>query len=187
MNRSLCAVMLLLSVAGACGDSDKEKLKRQADERVAQAEKDAKEKVAAAERKVEELEAQLVDAGAQVRAEAEEEVSKAKTEADKLASDATHALAKARAAYKESERRELNTAMKDVDEIKAKAASAQPKVKTQVDTALKDVAVKKEALRKEIDGFDKATLENLRTVKAKADKALVDLKKSIHTARSKLP
>jgi len=188
MNRSLSAVVLILSIASACGDAEKEKaIKRQADDRVAQAQKEAQEKVAAAEKKVEELQAQLADAGALVRAEAEEEVSKAKTEADKLASEATHALARARAAYKESERHELATATKEVDEIKAKAASAQPKVKTQIDTALKEVAVKKEAFRKEIDAFDTATVESIRTVKAKADKALADLKKSIHTARSKLP
>ena len=186
--RSLLVLAALLSIANGCEDPEKEKaLQRKAEERISKIQGEAAEKVAAAEKKIAELQDQLVEAGAQAKAQADEEVSKVKTEADKLAADATDALRKARTAYKESERREFGTLMKDLDELRAKAQGAQPKVKTQLDQALKGIATKKDAARKDIDAFDTATLESLRAVKVKADQALAQLKQAIHSARAKVP
>jgi len=167
------AAAALVSLVGACEDPEKEKakiaeLQRKADERIAKIEGETAEKLAAAERKLGELQGQLVEAGVQAKAEADEELAKAKTEADKLTAEANAALKKARAAYKESERRELALLTKELDELKAKAQKAEPKVKAQVDQALKDIATKKEAVRKDIDALDSTTLETLRTAKAKA-------------------
>src|SRR5690242_7217589 len=74
-----------LLITTACGNAEKEKaaeLQRQADDRIAKIEAEARDRVAAAEKKVTELQEQLVEAGAQAKAEANEEVSKMKTEAD---------------------------------------------------------------------------------------------------------
>jgi len=114
-------------------------------------------------------------------------VAKAKSDADKLAAEAAEALSKARKAYKTMGHSQLVTILKELDEIHAKEASAQPKVKAQVDQALKAIATKKEAVKKDLDAFDNATLETLRTVKAKADQGLAELKQLIHAARAKLP
>src|SRR5437660_874988 len=180
--RSLLVLAAILSLSSGCEDPEKEKaLQRKTDERISKIQGEASEKVAAAEKKIAELQDQLVEAGAQAKAQADEEVSKVKNEADKLAAEATEALQKARTAYKESERHEFSTLLKELDELRAKAQSAQPKVKTQLDQALKDIATKKDAVRKDIDAFDKATLESLRAAKVKTDQALAQLKQAIHS------
>src|SRR5580765_5311412 len=97
----------------ACGPSSAEQkakfdeIQKKAEDRVAQIEKQSKEALATAQKKIEELEQKVNEASTQAKAEAEEEVNKAHAEADKLAAEAQKALAKARSAYKEEERHEL--------------------------------------------------------------------------------
>jgi hypothetical protein len=189
--KTVWAVALVTSVLWGC-DSDKEKAKiaeiqKQADDRIGQIQREAQEKVAAAEKRLEQLQGDMADAGAAVKAEADEEVAKAKSDADKLAAEAAAAMAKARNAYKDSERKQFAALLKELEEVHAKEASAQPKIKAQVDQSLKAIATKRDAVKKEIDAFDGATLETLRTVKAKADQGLAELKQLIHAARAKLP
>jgi hypothetical protein len=189
--KTVWAVALVSLALGGC-DADKDKAKiaeiqKQADDRISQIQREAQEKVAAAEKRIDQMQSDLADAGAAVKAEADEEVAKAKSDADKLAAEAAEAIAKARNAYKDSARRQLGSILKDLDEVHTKEASAQPKVKAQVDQALKAVSTKREAVKKEIEAFDGATLETLRTVKTKADQGLAELKQLIHAARAKLP
>src|SRR5256885_6265103 len=112
--------------ASACKDAQKEKaraddIQRKADETIAKVRSEAADKIALAQKKIDELENMLVDAGAQAKTQTELEVSKAKSEEEKLAAAAADALKKARAAYQDSERRELAALSKDLDEIRAKA------------------------------------------------------------------
>ncbi len=194
MNRATSGFLWALIVTlAACNGGEKERAKlaevqRQADEQVARVEADAKEKLAAMEKKVELLQADVADAGAQARAAAEEEVASARGDADKFASQAAAALGKARAAYKESEKNQLAALGKEADELKAKAAKAtSPKTKPQVDVALKNVTSKRDVARKEIEGFDAATLDTIKSVKLKVDKALADLKHAVQSLRAKIP
>ena len=176
----------------ACSGGEKERaklaeLQQQADERIAQVEKDAKDKIAAAQQMIEELQGELADAGAQAKAAAEEEIASAKGEADKFAAQAAQALGKARAAYKETEKKQLTALSKEAEELHAKAAkTATAKNKPSIDLALKDVATKKEAARKEIDTFDAATLDTIKSVKLKVDKAMADLKHALQALRAKV-
>jgi len=191
IKRCMAALGLGLSLASACEGPGKDKaraaeIQRKAEENIAKIQSEATEKIAAAQSKIDELQTLLVEAGAQAKAQAEDEVSKAKNEEEKLAAAATEALKKARAAYKESERRELASLLKDLDDLRAKAQSAPPKLKTQIDQALKDIAPKKEAVKKDIDAFDAATLETLKAAKVKADQALSSLKQAILSAHAKL-
>jgi DNA repair exonuclease SbcCD ATPase subunit len=191
MRTKLLWAALLVSLVVSC-DSDKEKAKiaeiqKQADDRIAQAQKEAQEKVAAAEKRLEQLQTDMADAGAAVKAEADEKVAEAKSEADKLAAQAADALAKARTAYKDSAHKQLTPVFKELDEIHAKEGAAQPKIKAQVDAALKTISTKRDAVKKEIDAFDGATLETLKTVKAKADQGIAELKALVHGTRTKLP
>jgi hypothetical protein len=186
--KTVWAVALVSSALLGCDDKAKlAEIQKKADDRIAQIQREAQEKVAAAEKRIEQMQSDVADAGAAVKAEADEEVSKAKSEADKLATAAAEALTKARNAYKDSARKQLAATLKDLEEVHAKEASAQPKVKAQVDQALKTVATKRDAVKKDIDAFDRATLENLRAVKAKADQGLAELKQLVHAARAKLP
>ena len=52
---------------------------------------------------------------------------------------------------------------------------------------MKDIAAKKETVRKDIDAIDTSNLETLRAAKAKADQALAQLKQAIHAAKAKIP
>src|SRR5262249_27599067 len=144
-------------------------------------------KIAAAEAKLQDLQNAMADAGAQAKAEAEEELAKAKSELDKLAAEAALALDKARAAYKDAERQKLTALVKDVDELKPKAAKAAAKVKPQVDQALKDIAGKEDAVRKQITEFDTASVESLKTTKAKTEQKLAELSQAVRSLRTKLP
>jgi di/tripeptidase len=187
--KTVWALALVSSVALGCED-DKAKIaeiQKKADDRIGQIQREAQERVAAAEKRIEQMQGDVADAGAAVKAEADEEVAKAKTEADKLALAAAEALSKARNAYKDSARRQLTAILKDLDEVHSKEASAQPKLKAQVDQSLKAIATKRDAVKKEIDAFDGATLDTLRSVKAKADQGLAELKGLIHATRAKLP
>jgi colicin import membrane protein len=190
MQAKILLAAMLLPFTLSC-DSDKDKAKiaeiqKQADDKVAQIQKEAQDKVAAVEKQMAQLQSDLADAGAAVKAEADEEVAKAKADADKLAAEAADALAKARNAYKDTEKKQLAPVFKELEEIHAKEPSA-PKLKPQIDQALKTIATKKDAVKKEIDAFDSATLETLKTVKAKADQGVAELKALVHTTRAKLP
>ena len=126
--KTVWAVVLVSSVALGC-DAEKEKAKiaeiqKLADDRIAKIQSEAQEKVAAAEKRIEQMQSELADAGAAVKAEADTEVAKAKSDADKLATEAAEALAKARKAYKEMARSQLGTIQKELDEVRAKEASA---------------------------------------------------------------
>jgi len=182
------ALALLLCVGSAC-QAEKaraDEIQRKAEETIAKLRSEAAEKIAGAQKKIDELENRLVDASAQAKTRAEGELSEAKSEQERLAAAASEALKKARDAYKESERTELAALLKDVDEIRAKAESAPPKVKTKVDKALKKIAPKKDAVKKNIDALDAVTLESLKAAKAKADKALASLRQAIASAHAKL-
>jgi DNA repair exonuclease SbcCD ATPase subunit len=184
-----CAPILLTL---ACGAGDKERAKlaevqRQADERVAHAEADAREKIAALEKKVDELQGQVAEAGAQAKAAAEDEIASAKGDAEKFASQAAAALAKARAAYKDSGQKQLAALGKEADELRSKAAKTPtPKTKPQIDLALKDVSAKRELARKDLQEFDGATLDSIKGVKVKVDKAMAELKRAVQTLRVKV-
>jgi hypothetical protein len=188
------AVAVALSACGTSAAEQKSKfdaIQKKADERIAQIEKQGKDQLAEAQKKIDELTKDMSEAGdkakAEAKAEAEEEVSKAHAEADKLAAEAAKALAKARAAYKEDERHQFAELSKDVDALRIKAAKAPAKTKAQIDKAVKDLVAKRDAAAKEIPEIDKATLETLRAAKAKVDQKMALLKQAVHALQAKLP
>ncbi len=182
--------------ATACGPSAAEQkaklddLQKKADDHFATMEKQYKDQVATAQKAAEECQQKLNDATTQAKAEAqkeaEEEVSKAHAEADKLAAEAQKALAKARTAYTESERHDYAALVKQVQELQTKAAKAPAKTKPTIDKAMKDVVAKRDAAAKEIPEISKASLETLRTAKAKVDQKMAVLKQAIAALRAKL-
>jgi colicin import membrane protein len=191
------AFLLALSLgAAACGPSAAEQkakldeVQKKADDHYATMEKQYKDQVATAQKSAEECQQKLNDASTQAKAEAqkeaEDEVNKAHAEADKLAAEAAKALAKARTAYTESERRDYAALVKQVQELQTKAAKAPAKTKPQIDKAMKDLVTKRDAAAKEIPEINKATLETLRTAKAKVDQKMAVLKQAIAALRAKL-
>lgn len=183
-------VCTALSLA-ACDSGEKERAKEQdiqhqADLRVAEVQKQAKDQIAAADKKIDELTHELADAGAHARTEIQEELTKAKEDADRLATEAAAALAKARSAYKESANRQYGEILHDTEELHQKAVKAQPKVKAQIDKTVKDVSAKRADVKKAIDAFDNATLDTLNSTRAKVEQRLHELRQMVHAARAKL-
>jgi hypothetical protein len=187
----LAAAMALAGAVG-CDSGTKEQAKiadiqHEADQKISEAQAAASAKVAEAQQKIDVLQKELADAGAHARSEMQEELDRAKAEADKLAAEATAALARARSAYKESANRQFYEILKETDEVHLKAAKLPAKAKAPIDKAVKDIAAKKADVKKDIDAFDAATLDTLRTTKAKVDMKLHELRQMVHAAKARIP
>jgi uncharacterized protein YicC (UPF0701 family) len=181
-------LLLLLMLAPACEDKGKiAELQKKADERVAAAEQSAREKIAMLQKQMETTAADLADAAAQVKAEANDAISKAQANADDAAKAAATALDRARKAYKEEGRAELNNLKQDAADVNAKLAKASDKVKTAGQKSLQKVTDEEKAIEKDITAFDTATLDTFKAAKARLDKDVATLKASIKAARAKLP
>jgi hypothetical protein len=190
--RHCLALSLSLALAG-CRDeeaADKAKLaelNKQVELRVAKAEREAAEKIAAAEQQVKRMEAEMAAATAKVKAEADDAVSKAQASAEEQAKAAEAALKKARQGFKEEGRLLLANANKEVSELSAKAANAPAKVKVEVNKAMQKIAAQQKVIAKDLAAFDTAPLDKFQSVKAQLARDLATLRATIRTARAKIP
>ena len=173
------------STVAACGNSEQKlkELQTQADERVKKAEDDATQKVAAAQKEIDALKAQFAEAATKAKADADEALRVAKESADEQEKTAekaaADALAKAREAYKAEARAKLKDINEDLSALSLKTAKAPAKVKATATKSLQDITKKEKEIAKDITGFDKAELQNFRTVKAKVEQDLAILKGKI--------
>lgn len=183
---SACAGVIWL--CSACGNDAKLKeIQKQADDRVAAAERDAKEKVAAIQKQLDDAKAEFAAAAEKAKAEADNALAVAKESAGETAKDAAEALAKAREAYKAEARARLKAVNQDLQEVSAKASRAPAKVKPTVDKAMKAIVAKQKDIAKDISSYDAATLDTFRSVKSKVDADLAALKREVLGLKSKLP
>src|SRR5262249_27242098 len=122
--RSSAMALLLLILAAGCDDQKAKiaDIQKKADERIAAAEQSAREKVAALQKQLDTASADFADAAAQVKAEATDAISKAQSSADDAAKAAATALDRTRKAYKEKGHVELSNLKQNVTEINAKIA-----------------------------------------------------------------
>jgi DNA repair exonuclease SbcCD ATPase subunit len=184
----LTLVALFAVGLGACGSAAEEKaklaeLQKKADERVAQAERQANVKLEEVKRDLAAARSELAIAKAQTK----EAVDKAQASAEEHANAAEAALAKARQAFKDKARLELSAANKDLTEFQAKLAKAPQKTKTALAPALKEIKKAQQAVGNDITGFDKATVDTLRTVNTKVQQDIIAFKAKIRAAAAKLP
>ena len=183
-------ILFALSIT-ACNKAEEEKkiaeIQKSADARVAQAEQDAKEKIAALEKQVEAIKEEAADASAQAKAQADEAVNKAQLSAEEAAKAVQAALGKAREAYKGDARTHLAELNKEFTEVAGQASKLPAKEKTAYDKAVKEVVARQKDVGNDILAFDKAVLETFKTTKAKLVKDLALMKAAIKNARSKLP
>jgi DNA repair exonuclease SbcCD ATPase subunit len=193
LHAAAVSAVLLSSLAVACGPSEAEQkakldeVQTKANEQIASAQKDVAAKLALADKQIADLKSALADAGAEARAEAQTEIAKVKADVDKLVADASLALAKARSAYKESASKQLQALNTEANELSTKSKKAPAKSKASIDKSLKDITTKRQNLQKDIAGIDKATVEQLKTAKAKVDSDLAQLKAAIAILKAKLP
>jgi dynactin complex subunit len=182
-----CLAFVLVGVGG-CGNSaeQKEKLaeiQKQADERVAKAEKQAAAKLEEIKRDLDAARAELAAAKAQTK----EAVDKAQASAEEQAKAAEAALAKARQAFKDKARLELSAANKDFTDLQNKLAKAPQKTRTALAPAIKDIKKAQQAVGNDIASFDKATIDTLRTVNTKVQQDIIAFKAKVRAAAAKLP
>jgi uncharacterized protein YdaT len=186
----ILGVVASLLLLVACGDGGAAKIKeiqKQADDRIAQAERVAQTKLAAAQAQMDATKAQLEAALAKAKTDADTAIAEAKASADEEEKAAQLALTKARDAYKAEARVKLADLNRDTREVAAKAAKAPPKVKALVDKTMHDVLKAQQQVGRDISAFDSAALGALKTATAKLDQDLAKLKSLIQSARAKVP
>ncbi len=188
--RCLGASALVLALTG-CDDAEHqkalEKVRREADERVAQLEAKSKERVAALEKEVQTLKSEVDAAASKAKAAAEEAATKAQADLDDAEKETEKALVRAREAYKSEARARYAALNKDLAAITAKASKVPPKGKAAYDKVIKDIVALQKELKKDIAGYDEATLDTFGKTKAKLDQDLAKYKAYIRLAKTKVP
>jgi hypothetical protein len=177
----------VLALLSGCSHAEEEKAKlaeiqKKADERIAQAETQAKTKLSDLQKELDDVKAELVKAKAQTA----DAVNKAQTSAEEQAKAAEAALVKARQAFKETARVKLADANKDLAEVQGKVGKVPAKSKAAVTALMQDIQKQQKALAKDIAAFDAATLDTFRTVNSQVEKDLAVLKAKIRAVRAKV-
>jgi colicin import membrane protein len=185
-------VLGVLACLTACEDTEKlQAMQKQADQRVAEAERTASAKVEKLRAEMEALRAEYDKAAAQAKTAATAAIEEARSDADSHAKEAEKALARAREAYKAEGRVKLKALSDDEHELRGKLAKLKTKaksdVKSAVDKALKEADALQKDIAKDLAEFDKASLSEFRTVKAKLSADLAKLKSKLAAASAKLP
>ena len=177
---------LVVALLG-CSHAEEEKaklaeLQKKADEKVAQAESQAKTKLADLQKELDDVKAEL----AKAKEQAAEAVKTAQSGAEDQAKAAEAALNKARQAFKEKARLELAEANKDLAEVQGKVGKVPAKSKAAVTALMTDIQKQQKAIAKDIAAFDAATLDTFRTVDAQVKKDMAVLKAKIRAVRAKV-
>jgi chromosome segregation ATPase len=121
----------------------------------------------------------------EAQGEANHEMAKSQAKANENIREANQDLLKARNDYEVHTQKSVNEISNKIDQLKAKAQTAKPQAQEQFNTAMRDVDAKRttldtdfRALREQPQSFD--------TLRAKVDREMADLKKSVDVAQSKL-
>jgi chromosome segregation ATPase len=181
------AFWLLLFLVPACGNADEQRAKlaeaeKAADQRVAKAEADGKNKLADVQKELDQAKTDLADAKTKL-----EEAGKAQSATSDTCKNAEAALGKAREAFKALGRLELADANKEVAELTGKAAKAPAKVKAVVNPLIQQIPAQQKAINKDIADYDTAEIETFKAVKAKLDHDLATMRGNVRTAKAKIP
>jgi len=188
MRLSTLPVLAFLVVAPlGCSHAEEEKaklaeLQKKADEQIAQAQSQAKTKLADLQKELDDVKGEL----AKAKEQAAEAVKSAQSGAEDQAKAAEAALSKARQAFKEKARSELADANKDLAEVQGKVSKVPAKSKAAVTALMQDIQKQQKAIAKDITAFDAATVDTLRTADAQVKKDLAVLKAKIHSVRAKV-
>jgi uncharacterized phage infection (PIP) family protein YhgE len=180
------AHLLLLLCLSACGNADEQRAKlaeaeKAADQRVAKAEADGKNKLTDLQKELDQAKTDLADAKTKL-----DEAQKAQSTTSDNCKTAEAALGKAREAFKALGRLELADANKEVSELTQKAAKAPAKVKAVVNPMIQQIPAQQKAINKDIADYDSAEVETFKAVKAKLDHDLATMRGNVHAAKAKV-
>lgn len=178
------ACVSLLTLA-ACEQSTKEtevkaeQAQREANDKAAKAQKEATEKAMKAQNEADEK-------MAQANAEARHDMAKGQAKANEEIRAANQDIVKQRSDYQVTAQKQVNEIDNKIDDLKVKAQKSDNKAKVEFTDAMKVVDTKRAALDTELRTLDQQPPTTFDTYRAKVDKEIDDLKKSIDVARQKL-
>jgi hypothetical protein len=143
--------------------------RREADDTVARAQKEADEKAA------------------QANSQAAREIAKEQAKANDGIREANHELVKARNDFQVTVQKKANDLDAKIDDVKVKATKEpSSKAKSDFDAAMRDVEARRAALDSDLRAIGSQSVQTFDSYKAKVDKEIDELKKSIDTAKGKL-
>jgi hypothetical protein len=178
----LCSSLFLLA---ACEQSAKEQelkaeqAQHQADDKSMKAQKEANDKAMKAQNEADEK-------AAQANAEARHDMAKGQAKANEEIRSANQDIVKQRTDYHVSTQKEVNEIDNKIDDLKVKAQKSPANAKADFSDAMKVVDTKRAALDTDLRGIDTQAPQMFDSYRAKVDKQIDDLKKSIDVARQKL-
>jgi len=178
----LCTSLLVL---GACENSVKEQemkaeqAQHQADDKAAKAQKEANDRAMKAQNEADEK-------AGQASAEARHDMAKGQAKANEEIRQANQDIVKQRSDFHATVQKEVNEIDNKIDDLKVKAQKSTAKPKTDFSDAMKVVDTKRAALDSDLRNVDTQVPQTFDSYRAKVDKEIDDLKKSIDVARMKL-
>jgi DNA repair exonuclease SbcCD ATPase subunit len=177
----LCTSLLVL---GACDRSVKdqevkaEQAQRQADDKAAKSQKEANDKTMRAQNEADEK-------AAQANSEARHDMAKGQAKANEEIRSANQDIVKQRNDYHVTVQKEVSEIDNKIDDLKVKAQKATAP-KADFTDAMRTVDTKRAALDSDLRTLDIQVPQTFDSYRAKVDKEVDDLKKSIDVARQKL-
>jgi hypothetical protein len=178
----MCAALLLAVGCDRSAKENQEKIEqaqREADQVAARAEREAAEKRAQVQREADEK-------AAQANAEARKEAAEGQTKANENIRAANQDLVKARSDLQVRAQKTANEIDNKIDRMRTDAQKASPKVQSDFVAAMRDVDDKRAMINSDLRAIVDQPLGQLDSIKAKVDKDFDELKKSVDIAHSKL-
>ena len=178
----LCTSLLLFP---ACENTAKEhehkveQAQQKADDNAAKAQKEATEKSIKAQNEADEKAVRASE-------EANREMAKGQAKANEEIRQANQDIVKRRNDYQVRTQKEVSEIDNKIDDLKVKAQKADDKVKTEFNDAMRVVDSKRAALDTDLRNIGTQATQSFDSYKAKVDKEIDELKKSIDVARQKL-
>jgi colicin import membrane protein len=189
----LCTSLLLFP---ACENSAKDTeqkaqlSQREADEKAARAQKEANDRAVKAQNEANEKAAKAQNEADEkimkANDEARHDMAKGQAKANEEIRSANQDIVKQRNDYHATMQKEVNEIDNKIDDLKVKAQKAAPKPKAEFHDAMKVVDTKRAALDTDLRNIDTQAPQAFDSYRAKVDKEIDDLKKSIDVARQKL-
>jgi len=196
MKRQLILCSSLFLLLPACQNSAKdqevkaEQAQHQADDKAAKAQREANDKSVRAQNEANEKSAkaqQEADEKAmKVNDEARHDMAKGQAKANEEIRSANQDIVKQRNDYHVTAQKEVSEIDNKIDDLKVKAQKSPNKAKPEFSDAMKTVDTKRANLDSDLRSLDTQPPQAFDSYRAKVDKEIDDLKKSIDVARQKL-
>jgi hypothetical protein len=184
MNRKLiiCASLLLCAACDRSAKNEQSKAEqsqREADQIAARAEREAAEKTAKADKEANEK-------SAQANAEAQRDIAQGQAKANEKIREVNQDQVKAKNDFSAHVQKSASELDNKIDKMKVDAQTTNAKAKADFVAAMKDVDAKRAALDTDLRSINNQPIQQFDAYKAKVDKEIDELKKSIDVARDKL-